>query len=55
MICLQCQRAGDASRLSSEFTLAHMFRRELWYKAKTLHAMCAKVDCYCQHMVKAVT
>jgi hypothetical protein len=55
MICTECQKAGDASRLSSEFTLAHMFRRELWYKAKTLHAMCKAVDCYCQHLVKAIT
>jgi len=54
MICSECRRAGDASRLSSEYTLAHMFRRELWYKAKTLHAMCKVVGCYCQHMVKAI-
>jgi hypothetical protein len=54
MICQTCRKAGDSSKLSHEITLAHMFRRELWYKAKTLHAMCTTVDCYCQHFVKAV-
>jgi hypothetical protein len=55
MICIECRRAGDASKMSSEISLAHMFRRELWYKAKTLHAMCKAVDCYCQHTVKAIS
>jgi hypothetical protein len=55
VICNECRNAGNASKLSSEISLAHMFRKELWYKAKTLHAMCKAVDCYCQHAVKAVT
>jgi hypothetical protein len=54
MICTDCQRAGDAGKLAHELSLAHMFRREQWYKAKSLHAMCKAVDCYCQHSVKAI-
>ena len=54
MICQSCRKAGDSGKLSREKSLAHMFRRELWYKAKTLHAMCNMVDCYCQHSVKTV-
>lgn len=55
MICSECRRAGDAGKMAQELSLAHMFRKEQWYKAKTLHSMCTAVDCYCQHAVRAMT
>jgi hypothetical protein len=51
MICLNCQDAAKANRLSLDIAMAEQFRQQQRMEAQNLHTMCERNSCFCQHRI----